>query len=59
MNKCHAYPPNFTISTDGSRAQSDAVAEFNFKGALQRELVYEIPLLLPDDAPHVSRCIQC
>ena len=48
MNKYRAYPPNFTISVDGNRAESNDTAEFTFEGALPAQLVYDIPLILPE-----------
>ena len=47
MNRYHMYPPNFAITVSGHQATGNSTAEFDFKGATQNELVYEVPLIVP------------
>ena len=47
MNRYHVYPPNFTITVSGHQATGRDHVKFVFKGAVQDNLHYEIPLILP------------
>lgn len=41
------FPPNFTIAVNGHYATHNCTVEFDFRGAVQTDLVYEISLMLP------------